>query len=221
MKVKNLLLSIICLLVFSISHGQNEFKIGLNLGGTLSSVRGNDIAEENKAALDFLVGASFEYSFNQNTSIISNINYERKSYSQDVDSSEFILDGFDPLIGNGEIKIRSTLSYLSIPIMLKYNFGANKNFFINGGPYIGFFLDSGVKVDGEKVKDDSNDIFNSTDFGLSFGIGTKVKLNETNNLNIELRNNLGLSNISAVAVIDDGTVKTNSINLIFNWEFEL
>lgn len=220
MKIKNLLLSIICLLVFSISQGQNEFKIGLNLGSTLSSVRGNDIAEENKAALDFLVGASFEYAFNENTSLISNINYERKSFSREITNS-FFIDPLDPSFNDNNAKARTTLSYLSIPIMLKYNFGADKNFFINGGPFIGFFLDSGVKVDGEKVEDDGNDVFNSTDYGLSFGIGTKVKLNETNNLNIELRNNLGLSNISAVEVFDDGTLKTNSLNLVLNWELDL
>lgn len=220
MKIKHLLILTICLFCFNMLQSQNEWKLGLNFGSTLSNIRGNEVAELNNAALDFLIGTSIEYLFSENTSLKTNINYERKSFSRDINLGS-ISDPFDPVLSNNSVKARTTLSYLSIPVMVGYKFGSNKNFFINGGPFIGFFLDSGAKVDGEKVDENSNDLFNSSDYGFSLGIGTKIKLNETNNLNIELRNNLGLSNISAVAIIDDGNLKTNSLNLILNWEFDL
>jgi hypothetical protein len=40
-------------------------------------------------------------------------------------------------------------------------------------------------------------------------------------LKLELRENLGLVNTSDVEVYNDGTIKTNSINLILNWSFNL
>lgn len=220
MKIKISLIILLCVFCFNISQSQNEWKLGFNFGGTLSNIRGNEVAELNNAAIDFLVGGSFEYLFTANTSLKTNINYERKSFSRDINIGA-ISDPLNPSIEGNDVKTRTTLSYLSIPVMVGYKFGSKNNFFINGGPFIGFFLDSGVKVDGDTINENSNDLFNSTDFGLAIGIGTKVKLNETNNLNIELRNNFGLSNISAVPLINDGDLKTNSLNLILNWEFDI
>ena len=76
-------------------------------------------------------------------------------------------------------------------------------------------------VDGDKVNEDSNEIFKKVDFGWSLGIGKKFKINEKNKLSVELRDNLGLQNISDVPVQGNGTVKTNSFNLILGYEFNL
>ena len=65
------------------------------------------------------------------------------------------------------------------------------------------------------------DLNKSTDLGLSLGVGKRFDVGEGNYLDIEVRNNLGLTNISATEVIDDGTIKTNSINLILSYFFSL
>ena len=59
------------------------------------------------------------------------------------------------------------------------------------------------------------------DGGLVLGFGKVFKLNEKNDLKLELRENFGLVNTSDVEVYNDGTIKTNSINLILNWSFNL
>ena len=65
------------------------------------------------------------------------------------------------------------------------------------------------------------DLNKSKDLGLSLGVGKRFNIGEGNHLDIEVRNNLGLTNISATEVIDDGAVKTNSINLILSYFFSL
>jgi hypothetical protein len=104
---------------------------------------------------------------------------------------------------------------------LKYYVDPQKRFYVNGGPFIGVFLDSHSKVEGEKTNETANGLFKTLDFGCNLGIGTNFKINQKNSLNLELRHNYGLSNISDVKVVNNGTVKTNSFNLIANWQFDM
>ena len=53
------------------------------------------------------------------------------------------------------------------------------------------------------------------------GFGKTFKLKNNNELSIEVRENLGLSEINDVTVVDNGFIKTNSINLICNYSFNL
>lgn len=188
----------------------NETKFGINGGISYSKFRGNDLIKKSNADLGLLFGISFEYYLNEDFSIKANLNFENKSISNDdiYFADDYIL----------ETKAKASHKYIVLPIMAKYNFGKNKNFFVNGGPFIGYLLKVTSKTSGYPDSDFS-DLFKKTDFGLSIGIGTKIPLNEKSNLNIEVRENLGLSNISDVPVYDDGTLKTNSLNLIVNWDF--
>ena len=58
---------------------------------------------------------------------------------------------------------------------------------------------------------------NKTDFGLSFGLGKTINLNEKKSIFIEIRENLGLTNTSKNKVWGNGEVKTNSLNLIVGY----
>ncbi len=156
----------------------------------------------------------FEYYLKENLSIKTNLNYERKSFNtQNFGTDEF---GFV----NNEVEITTNFDYLSFPILVKYEFGNSKKFFVNSGPFLGFLLSTKSKADGFPDSD-STSLNKKLDLGISFGIGKKFNLNDKNNLNIEIRENLGLINISDVEVIDNGTIKTNSLNLILTWDFEI
>ena len=57
--------------------------------------------------------------------------------------------------------------------------------------------------------------------GESMLSAAKFKIKEGSNIIVELRNNFGVTDISDVPIINGGTVKTNSSNLIITWEFKL
>ena len=213
--MKKNILTITILLLSIISFSQTDLNLGLNLGGTYSNVSGNEIANKNKYDFDLIVGINLEYPLSENISLIGNINYEKKSFKN-------TLGYIDPndISFSGTADLKVTLEYLSIPIMIKYYFGENKNIYFNGGPYISFLLDDYTKIENNKVEDEES-LIKNTDFGLSFGVGTKIRINENNDLNIEIRDNFGLSNISSAPTINDKTVKINSINLLLNWSFDL
>ena len=104
---------------------------------------------------------------------------------------------------------------------MKYKFGTNNSFFINGGPFLSYLLKSELTNNYDDTSSDQTDNFKTLDYGLTFGFGKTFKLKNNNELSIEIRENLGLSEINDVTVVDNGFVKTNSINLICNYSFNL
>lgn len=210
---KKTLLFVIGLLLTSTIFAQNEIRIGLNTGATLFNFRGNSVVENSDSKIGFLAGISFEYYMNENISIKTNLNYERKSLSQSggyYDENGIFI----------EMEANIHYDYLTLPILFKYEFGNTNNFYVNGGPFLGLLLNAKIKGD-NSPSDDITSLNKKIDGGLSLGIGTKFQLNSKNILSIELRDNYGLLNISEVSVLDNGTIKTNSLNLILSWDFEL
>lgn len=210
---------LLLLLAGSATFAQHKPKFGLNLGGTYSNIRGNEIAERNKYDMNFLAGVSIEVPMNEKFSFIGNVNYERKTFKNKIDVGEF--EDFDPIVSNYNAKVQSRLEYITIPLNLKFYIDKQKKFYVNGGPFIGFFLNSNLKIDSENINETRNSMFKTLDFGANLGVGTNLEINGKNSLNLEIRHNYGLTNISELEVYNDGTVKTNSFNLIANWQFDL
>ena len=210
---------LLLLLVGSVAFAQENTKFGVNFGGTFSYIRGNEIAERNKYDLNFLIGGSIEVPLNDKFSLLGNINYERKTFKNTIRNVDF--EDFDPIVNSRNLKIKMRLEYITIPLNLKYYIDTQKKFYVNGGPFIGCFLNTNTKVEGRNTNEDGNDLFKTLDFGANLGVGTNFKINSKSSLNLELRHNYGLSNISDVPIVVGGTVKTNSFNLIANWQFDL
>lgn len=78
------------------------------------------------------------------------------------------------------INEKRTLSYLSIPVAVKYYLLDNFN--LHAGPQLSFLIDA---------SDDFNDLLKSTDFGVLFG--AEYNINEL--LGLGFRYNLGISNV--------------------------
>lgn len=89
------------------------------------------------------------------------------------------------------------LAQLNIPLLFKYN--AYKGIYINGGTYLGLIVDAKNDFEGQDFfiaesysgSEDITEVFNSIDFGLSFG----VEYNLANGLFVEANYNMGLTNI--------------------------
>ncbi|KAB1156855.1 outer membrane beta-barrel protein [Flavobacterium luteum] len=209
---------IFCLSYSLFSIAQDKIKFGINTGVTYSNIRGNEIADKNKYDFDFLLGTSFELPINNKMSFFTGLNYERKSFKRKILFEENLIefDPFDPAFSqDAGFTAKATLSYLSIPLNIKYYLGRKNSFFLNGGLNTAIFLNLNSNIGNEK-----NGI-KTFDFGFNLGFGKKIKLNEKTNLNIEIKDSYGLVNISSIPVYNNGTVKTNSVNLILNWEFKI
>lgn len=219
----------------SATFAQHKPKFGVNLGETYSNVRTNDFNfgydsvfyGKHKYDSNFLVGVSVEIPLNERFSFVGNINYERKTFKYDalIRFSEF--DDFDPIGDPKEMSIeyKTRLEYLTIPLNLKYYIDTNKRFYVNGGPFLGLFLNSKYKTDGVD-EGNGNDNYKTIDFGANLGVGTNFKINDKNSLNLEIRHNYGLIDINNVRnsehfVSSVSYMKTNSFNLIANYQFDL
>ena len=223
--MKKLLLSISFLLISFLNYSQNsKIKFGVQSGLNYSDFRGYEIPVtplySESPAFAFLGGINVEYLINEKLSLKLELNYERKS--QKADNT---LEIFDT---NGSSKVynftsKKNYDYMVLPIMMKYSFSNINSFYINGGPFIGYLLKSNITNDLENINGLNNGPFettkynNKTDFGLSIGLGKNFEIKEKNSIFIEIRENLGLSNTSKNAIIENGTVKTNSLNLIIGY----
>jgi hypothetical protein len=155
---------------------------------------------------------------------VANLNYEKKSSRQTIETYQDpgngqVPDPNYPAFSDFKIKASTILHYITVPINLKYYIGAKKNFFMTGGAYAAVLVNDTYRFDGEKLDNPQGGGFLTFDYGLNLGFGTKLKLTETQNLNIELRENLGLP-----LIMDDnliGKARINSINLILNWPLSL
>jgi len=207
--------------VFSLGFAQQKPKFGITLGATYSNIRGNEAADKNKYDFNFLIGGSIEVPLNTKFSFLGNINYERKTFKNSSAFNAYYLpSNFDPVFyANQQAELKLTIQYLTVPLNLKYYLDAQKKFFVNGGPFLGLFLNSSSTLNGSNTNEKSNNLFTALDFGANFGIGSYFKISEKYALNLELRHNYGLVNISNVPVVNNGSVKTNSFNLIANWQF--
>ncbi|NNT72892.1 PorT family protein [Flavobacterium sp. IMCC34852] len=198
---------------------QSKLKVGFNGGLTYSSFRGNPQIETLDAGVDFLVGVSFEYQLKDRLSLVANINYDRKT-ATDNPYLEIIENPDDPGF-YGRVKIKFQNQFISLPILVKYKFGTNDSFYVNGGPFLSYMFKSELSNDYDNVTSDETDNYKTLDFGLTIGLGKTFKLKNGNGISVEIRENLGLSDISDVPIVGDGSIKTNSLNLICNYSFDL
>jgi hypothetical protein len=192
----------------------NKFDVGLEGGPSLTSLRGNDILEKyNDPTVGFSIGLAFQYNFPKLISIRTNIAFERKgAIAKNKASDEF---------GNpiGEITTHTNFDYLTIPLFARLTIGNKMKFFVNVGPYFSYLIKQTSKTDAinefPKSKTDNTSNFTRIDLGLTTGLGAGLPINDKLLITLEIRNNLGLYNISSHPVANDGTIKTNSTNLLF------
>jgi hypothetical protein len=220
---KHYFLILVTLISFKMYSQEARIKYSIQGGLNSSSFRGYDSFVETKPSFAYLFGASFEYKIKEKLSLKVDVNYERKI--QKADNVIEITGSYDPnLIISGVHDFESTTyyNYIVLPIFVKYNFSKDNSFYLNGGPFLGFLIKSGIKSDLVIDGVDSGSVENtksnkSLDFGVSMGIGKQFEINDENKIYLELRDNLGLTNISDVEVYNNGSIMTNSLNLIVGY----
>ncbi len=203
---------IIFIFCSSFLFGQNnKIQIGLETGPGLKSLRGNDFLN-NEQSIGFSAGLAFQYDFTRLMSFRTNISYERKGTTQRMKASD--ANG-NPI---AELTAHSNFDYITIPLLARFTYGDNISFFVNVGPYFGYLLKQEDIIEAygtyPKTEKDNTDNFNKLDLGISSGLGVNFPILDNLSISLELRNNLGLKDLSALPVINGGGIKVNSINLL-------
>ena len=181
---KQLLIITTCLFtLYSINaQDKGDFKFGGHLGlnlANVSTIYGQEITD---ARVAFNIGALGEYYFSDRWGVKMKIIYDNKGWA----------DGF---ITNEDTDVTLItdfkLNYITVPVMANWHFGSRRNWYLNFGPYAGFL----INAEDSELEIDVKEAFNTTEFGLAYGIGYKFSLNEKSKLFVEYDGQSGLTDI--------------------------
>ena len=197
--------------VFTFSQ-TNKFIFGIEGGLNLSSLRGKqDYFLDKSPKIGFLTGVTAQYPFNKKIAFKSGIYLENKG-SKGVAVRMSDLNG----VVLGQAKGFNNFNYLHIPFLFKTTFGNKARFFANAGPNIGFLIKQTTRVEQtgnfNGYKENLTEFYKKIELGISGGLGFSIPLNEKSIFSIEIRDNLGLTNVNKENGFPE---KTNSINFLF------
>ncbi|MGI4873500.1 MAG: porin family protein [Janthinobacterium lividum] len=166
--MKKVLLSLALLAgITSAAHAQSgAFKYGVKGGFSLSSYTGNQAGYSAGYKPGFTAGVLVNYGLNDNLSLQLEGLYSQKGC---------FIDDYSRTSAGNQLQYRSTLQYIDVPLLVKYNIGEDgKGFFVEVGPQGSFAVanreftreqGSGAGSGTEK------DITTSTDGLVPVGIG--------------------------------------------------
>ncbi len=217
--LKALYLLLLYFTVVVTAYGQtNKLEIGVEGSPSLIFLYGNEfIANNHKPSIGFTGGVFFQFNFKKTFSLRTNIAFERKGNALNADD---ITNEFgDPL---GKIKLNTHLNYLTLPILARATFGKKIQFFINAGPYFGYLINESVVFKGKNIltTNSNTSLYKRFDTGIATGLGLSIPIKSKFAISFETRNNLGLYNISALPIVNNETIKTNSTNFLFGFTYK-
>lgn len=169
---------------------QNNFSVGVNAGVNLTSAQFSPTVRQNQL-MGTVLGVTGRYIsekyFGMTCGIRMEVNYSQHGWK------EFV-EGFD------DLQFQRTLNYVDIPFLAHLAFGKKFQFFIDGGPQIGFYLSDSSKISGDwdsvsgiVVEQHTLDIKHKFDYGITGGIGLELKTRKAGNFLLEGRYYYALS----------------------------
>ncbi|MCK4345863.1 MAG: PorT family protein [Bacteroidales bacterium] len=203
---------------------------GLNLSRNIGDQHNNSYSVRN----GFSTGISLVYRYNENSSLQTDVLFERKGYKMQ-DSSDFYfryVPGDYPI---DEVDTKIDIDYLLIPLLYNARFGNPVSFYFNTGPYAGLNLNArctGIAINEYSrdnrytliethVYDDIEGYIKDIDWGWVLGGGIQFPVFGRYKLDIEFRYNYGLINIfdpldknQRAKFNEDNTIKNESFNLM-------
>lgn len=156
---------------------QIKFGIKGDLNLTTQSISGTNVISLVKSKSDF------------NAGVLANVNIYKSFLLQ----PEFVFSGQGSRVQNSSSKL--DYGYFNIPLLLKYQHAMG--IFVETGPQFGILLSAKYKTD-STTTDQKDVVTKSTDFAWVFGLGYKIP---KVNLGLDLRYNLGLTNIENSSVV--------------------
>lgn len=181
---------LILTVIYTASHAQKKgdmaygVSIALN-GSTASSGAANAAGTD----MIFRPSAAFhaEYYLSNEWSLKGEAIYDTKGWSGFY---------FDQSKNQTISNVNITLNYITIPVLATWHIGAEKLWYANAGPYIGFLLSASNNYNNA----DEKSKYNSIDAGADLGLGIQFPLSYKTNKNkifFEYNWQIGASNILA------------------------
>lgn len=206
MKKKLLVLSIF-LLCFNGIFAQGKVRFGI-LGGLNYAGYGDISQIDINPKIAFLAGINSEFRINEKLLVTADLYFERKRSESDTYGFDFTTQRALYLIVQNE--------YLVLPLQVKFEFKKYDTFYLSGGIFTALLVNS-YYHNGYGTEDDK---FKKMDYGLCIGVGRAFNITPNSRLNLELRECLGVADISN-SDSPYSSVNTNSLSLICNYSFDL
>jgi opacity protein-like surface antigen len=201
--MKKIILTVSAVFAFGFMNAQ-ETKFGVKGGVNFATITGD--VEDVSMKVGFNVGGFVEIKVSDKFSVQPELLFSTQGARTEYSEG----DGF-----NYDAKVN--LGYLNIPVMARY-YVADK-FSLEAGPQLGFLLSAKVKAEATEggvtasAEEDVKDDFESIDFGVNFGAGYDF----TENLSVNVRYNLGLTNIAKDSV--DDKINNSVLSLSLGYKF--
>jgi hypothetical protein len=200
MKRVILLVVILSLALAGMVYSQGLSQKGIKAGLNIANMTGDNM-EDAKRKNVYAAGVFAVLDLNENVALRPEVLYSLKGAK--MEESE---EGYN-------FKMTINLTYIDIPVLLQYVLPTSGSIKpqLFAGPSIGLLMGAKMKMEagGEEEEEDIKDDVKSMDIGLVFGVGISI----TNNISIDVRYSMGMTNISDMEDDDDaGTVKNKVIS---------
>nr|WP_294862668.1 outer membrane beta-barrel protein [uncultured Fluviicola sp.] len=214
----------------------SRFEVGVELGPNVSNFRKKSDLYNYKPVVYGAAALSFQYNCSDFFSIRTGLGYEEKGFTSRISDLDYSTSYPYQEV---QSKFRTTCEYLTIPVLARFTFGKKLTFFVNTGGYIGMLTNKKDHIDWEDngnpylfqlYKKEGTEKYRYFDFGVSAGLGIGIPISENLVLSIEVRDNLGLTNIRRKNAPYTTTgyipgkaqpVMTNSANLLIGISYRL
>ncbi len=183
--MKNYFSITIIVLFITLSAGAQKVNIGVKGGLNVFNIK-NDNGVNYDARTGFHAGLIGHIHLSKDVALQPEVVYS-------VQGAKYTIAG---------IETKYNLGYINVPFMFQYMF--DNGFRLEAGPQAGFLVSAKAKT-GSSNSIDIMDNLKKVDFALSGGAGY---VNPPTGLGVDVRYNLGLSNIN-----DKGSVKSNNRGL--------
>lgn len=191
-----------------------RFEAGLQVGPSLGWLRGNKFIDDTDPLLGPAVGLNLQYNISSMWGIRLGAGYQQKGSSTDVTFTD--VNG--STIGTGTV--RSELQYLNIPLMLRFGFGEKFRVNAGAGAYAGVLMSGRYATTGFDFPDQTvTDNYENLDIGVCASVSGALALGGRMSLSAEARYDKGITNISALPVVDDGSIRTNAVCLLLGCSY--
>jgi len=195
--MKKTLLTLVTLITIGLTNAQVKEKGVIEITPKIGISSFSEFNEDDNTNSNFGVelGATVDYYFNDRWSLRSGLIANKMGGKYDFEGESF----------------EDKLNYVTIPINANWHFGSTRKWNLNFGLSPSFLSSAKVKVNGytENLPDD---IVESFQLGLTFGIGYKIEVTERFGILIDAQLFSGLTNInkaSSEKILNSG----NSFNV--------
>lgn len=203
-------LSLIVLTTTSSWAQDGRWQLGVQAGPGLSWLRGNRLINRSDALFGPAAGLTVQVDLSKRFGVRLGAGYQRKGMREEVTLTD--VNGTPVRV----VSSRNAMDHLVVPVMAQVSFGDRARLVIAAGPYAGLLMHSRRSFGDERdypTVDNTNEL-EPWDLGVSASVGGAFDVSGHIVLRTEVRYDKGLTNISALPVVDDGSIRTHAVSLL-------